>query len=90
MVLTAIDSDVIKTYVQLGLGIGILAKMAFNADRDSDLRAIDASHLFEESTTRIGIRRGAYLRKYLYDFIELFAPHLSRGMVEEAMMGYGG
>ena len=90
VVLTAIDSDVIKTYVQLGLGIGILAKMAFNADRDSGLRAIDASHLFEDSTTRIGIRRGAYLRKYLYDFIELFAPHLSRGLVEEAMMGHGG
>ena len=89
VVLTAIDSDVIKTYVQLGLGVGILAKMAFNAERDTGLRAIDASHLFEESTTRIGIRRGAYLRKYLYDFIELFAPHLSRGMVEAAMMGHG-
>jgi LysR family cys regulon transcriptional activator len=85
VVLTAIDSDVIKTYVELGLGVGILAKMAYDAERDNNLRAIDASHLFESSTTRIGIRRGVYLRGYVYDFIELFAPHLKRKMVEAAM-----
>lgn len=87
VVLTAIDSDVIKTYVQLGLGVGILASMAFEPERDTQLRAIDASHLFEPSTTRIGIRKGAFLRRYIYEFIEMFAPHLSRSVVDEAMAG---
>jgi LysR family cys regulon transcriptional activator len=82
VVLTAIDSDVIKTYVALGLGIGILAKMAFDPARDTDLGAIDAGHLFQSSTTRIGIARNAYLRAYVYDFIEMFAPQLSRKVVE--------
>jgi LysR family cys regulon transcriptional activator len=85
VVLTAIDSDVIKTYVALGLGIGILAKMAFDPERDSNLRALDASHLFESSTTRIGIPRNAYLRRYIYDFIEMFAPHLTRKTVDDAV-----
>ena len=85
VVLTAIDSDVIKTYVALGLGIGILAKMAFDPARDSNLRALDASHLFESSTTRIGIPRNAYLRRYIYDFIEMFAPHLTRKTVDDAL-----
>ena len=90
VVLTAQDSDVIKTYVELGLGVGILAKMAFDAKRDTMLRAIDASHLFESSTTRLGIKRGAYLRRYAYDFIELFAPHLARNTVERAVRGEEG
>jgi len=90
VVLTALDSDVIKTYVELGLGIGILAKMAFDAKRDASLRAIDASHLFESSTTRLGIKRNAYLRRYAYEFIELFAPHLPRATVERAVMGQEG
>lgn len=85
VVLTAIDSDVIKTYVELGLGIGVLAKMAFDPERDRNLRMLDASHLFEPSTTRIGIRRGAYLRGYVYTFIELFVPHLNRAAVSAAM-----
>ena len=85
VVLTAIDADVIKTYVELGLGIGILAQMAFEPSRDRHLRAIDASHLFEPSTTRIGISRNSYLRKYVYDFIEMFAPHLDRAIVAAAM-----
>lgn len=89
VVLTAIDSDVIKTYVELGLGVGVLAKMAFDPERDINLRAIDASHLFEPSTTRIGIRRGAFLRRYVYEFIEMFAPHLTRVAIEEAMQGRG-
>jgi len=88
VVLTAIDSDVIKTYVQLDLGIGILAEMAFESERDSNLRAINASHLFEPSTTLIGIRKGTYLRRYLYDFIELFVPELTRSVVEAAIMGH--
>lgn len=86
VVLTAIDADVIKTYVELGLGIGILAKMAFEPKRDKHLRSIDASHLFEPSTTRIGISRNSYLRGYVYDFIEIFSPHLDRATVTAAMM----
>lgn len=87
--LTAIDADVIKTYVELGLGIGVIASMAFDPKRDTNLRAIDVSHLFESSTTRIGLRRGTYLRRYVFDFIELFAPHLKRETVEAAMKGGG-
>ena len=85
--LTAIDSDVIKTYVELGMGIGILAGMAFDAERDVKLRALDASHLFESSTTRIGIAHNVYLRGYVYDFIEMFASHLTRKIVEAAVHG---
>ncbi|RMD78134.1 MAG: HTH-type transcriptional regulator CysB [Gammaproteobacteria bacterium] len=87
VVLTAIDSDVIKTYVELGLGVGILAKMAYDPERDRQLVALDAAHLFEPSTTRIGIRRGNYLRGFVYGFIELFAPHLNRQAVDAAMRG---
>ncbi len=90
VVLTALDADVIKTYVELGLGVGILAKMAFDPKRDRSLRAIDAGHLFESSTTRLGIKRGAYLRRYAYEFIELFAPHLPRAVVERAVVGEEG
>ena len=90
VVLTALDSDVIKTYVELGLGVGILAKMAFDPKRDRHLRAIDASHLFESSTTRLGIKRGAYLRRYAYEFIEMFAPQLPRSIVERAVKGEEG
>ena len=90
LVLTAIDADVIKTYVELGLGIGIVAKMAFDSERDRNLRALDANHLFESSTARIALRRGDYLRGYVYDFIELFAPHLTRKTVEKAMQGVAG
>jgi LysR family cys regulon transcriptional activator len=85
VVLTAIDADVIKTYVELGLGIGILAQMAFEPKRDKHLRSIDASHLFEPSTTRIGISRNSYLRGYVFDFIEIFAPHLNPDIVKAAM-----
>ncbi|GDX59466.1 MAG: HTH-type transcriptional regulator CysB [Nitrosomonadaceae bacterium] len=85
VVLTAIDADVIKTYVELGLGIGILAQMAFEPNRDKHLRSIDASHLFEPSTTRIGITRNSYLRGYVYDFIGMFAPHLDRTVITTAM-----
>jgi LysR family transcriptional regulator, cys regulon transcriptional activator len=90
VVLSAQDSDVIKTYVELGLGVGILAKMAFDAKRDVMLRAIDASHLFESSTTRLGIKRGSYLRRYAYDFIGMFAPHLPAATVERAVKGQEG
>jgi LysR family cys regulon transcriptional activator len=83
--LTAIDADVIKTYVELGLGVGILAKMAYIPDRDKHLSMMDARHLFKPSTTRIAIRQNEYLRGYTYDFIELFAPHLTRAVVAKAM-----
>ena len=85
VVLTAIDADVIKTYVALGLGIGIIATMAFDPVQDRNLRALDASHLFEPSTTRIGLRRNFYLRGYAYDFIAMFASQLDRVTVDAAM-----
>ncbi len=84
LVFTATDADVIKTYVRLGLGIGIVAHMAFDPEIDRDLVALEAKHLFSTSTTRIGFRRGTYLRTYMYDFLELFAPHLTRDVVTEA------
>ncbi len=83
--LTAIDADVIKTYVELGLGVGILAQMSFIPERDKHLHMIEAAHLFQPSTTRIAIRKNEYLRTYTYDFIVLFAPHLTRGVVASAM-----
>jgi LysR family cys regulon transcriptional activator len=84
VVFTAADADVIKTYVRLGLGIGIVAQMAYDAASDADLVALDASELFAPSITKIGCRRGTFLRGFMYEFIELFAPHLSRDLVEEA------
>jgi LysR family cys regulon transcriptional activator len=83
VVLTAVDADVIKTYVRLGLGVGIIASMAYDAKADADLVAIKADHLFEVSTTHIGFRQGMFLRAYMYDFIAQFAPHLSHDLVEE-------
>ncbi len=84
VVFTAADADVIKTYVRLGLGVGIVAKMACQ-DNDPDLVALDASHLFEPSVTKIGFRKGTFLRGFMYDFIELFAPHLTKAVVDEAV-----
>jgi len=84
VVFTAVDADVIKTYVRLGLGIGIIASMAYEPQADHELVAIDASHLFDSSVTSIGFRRGTFLRGYMYDFIELFAPHLTREIVQRA------
>lgn len=85
VVLTAMDADVIKTYVELGMGVGIVASIAFDDDRDRNLRSIDAGHLFEKNTTRLAIRRGAFLRAYVYAFIEAFAPPLTRQVVEQAL-----
>lgn len=86
IVFTATDADVIKTYVRLGLGVGVIASMAMDKELDKDLVAIDASHLFDASTTKIGFRKGAFLRTYMYDFIERFAPHLTKDVVEKANM----
>jgi LysR family cys regulon transcriptional activator len=85
VVFTAADADVIKTYVKLGIGVGIVASMAFDADIDKELVAIDASHLFASSTTKIGLRRGTILRGFMYEFIELFAPHLDKALVDKAL-----
>jgi len=85
IVLTAMDADVIKTYVELGLGVGIVAAIAFDEARDGSLRAIDARHLFEVNLTRLAIRRGAWLRSYVYAFIESFAPTLTRQVVADAL-----
>ena len=87
--LTALDADVIKTYVSLGLGLGIISALAFDPQRDIGLVAVDAAHLFESNTTRLALRRGTYLRRYDYDFISLFASHLSRKVVDMAMVGGG-
>ncbi len=86
VVFTAADADVIKTYVRLGLGVGIVARMAYDPVRDRDLVALDARHLFQPSITRIGFRKGNFLRGYMYDFIQMFAPHLSRELVREASL----
>jgi LysR family cys regulon transcriptional activator len=81
--ITARDADVIETYVRLGLGVGIVAHMAID-ENDPDLKAIDAGHLFAAHTTWIGFRRGTLLRKYMYEFAQLLAPHLDRRLIERA------
>lgn len=83
VVFTAADADVIKTYVRMGMGVGIVASMAHDPIKDDDLVALDASHLFEPSITKIGFRRGSFIRGYMFDFIQMFAPHLTRELVEE-------
>ncbi|MCJ8167798.1 HTH-type transcriptional regulator CysB [Atopomonas sediminilitoris] len=85
VVFTAADADVIKTYVRLGLGVGIVARMAVDEQIDKDLVVLDASGLFESSVTKIGFRKGTFLRGYMYDFIRLFAPHLTREQVDAAV-----
>ncbi|GKS98427.1 CysB family HTH-type transcriptional regulator [Acidovorax sp. SUPP3434] len=85
VVLTAMDADVIKTYVELGMGVGIVASIAVDPDRDRHLRMLDARHLFEVNLTRLGLRRGSWMRGYAYRFIESFVPTLTREAVEAAM-----
>ena len=85
VVLTAMDADVIKTYVELGMGVGIVASIAFDAERDRNLRARDAGHLFEVNVTRLAVRRGSYLRGYVYAFMEAFAAPLTREVVDRAL-----
>ncbi|KAA0012492.1 HTH-type transcriptional regulator CysB [Billgrantia pellis] len=86
VVLTAADADVIKTYVRLGLGVGIVAHMAYDPVLDNDLVALEAGHLFESSVTKIGIRRGTFMRGYMYDFVKGFADHLERDLVDAALL----
>ncbi|CAN1532228.1 LysR Transcriptional regulator [Methylophilaceae bacterium] len=85
VVLTAIDADVIKTYVTLGLGVGLLANMAYDAERDANLVRVDVSHLFPNSTTYLGVRKDAFLRAYMYGFIELIAPQFNQQAVNAAL-----
>ena len=87
IVIAAIDSDVIKTYVELGMGVGIIASMAYDRERDRGLAMIDAGHLFKPNTTRIAIRRDVYLRGFVYEFIARFAPHLTRKVIDQALAG---
>ena len=85
IVLAAMDADVIKTYVQLGMGVGIVAGVAYEAERDTQLRALDAGRLFGINLTKLAVRRGNYLRKYVYSFIESCAPTVTRSVVEKAL-----
>ena len=86
--LEAIDSDVIKTYVRLGLGVGIVAEMAIKDDgTNSDLIAIPAGHLFGVNVARVAFKRSAYLRNFVYTFAELLSSNLNRGVIEKAMSG---
>lgn len=90
IVLTAMDSDVIQQYVALGLGVGLVASMAIESGNENQraqgLRTISASHLFQSNVTRLAVRRGAYLRTYTYDFIQKFAPSLSREDIRAALV----
>ncbi len=79
------DADVIKTYVELGMGIGIVASIAVDNQRDTHLHVLDAGHLFETNTTRLAIKRGTWLRGYVYSFIETFAPTLTKEEVLRAL-----
>jgi len=87
ILLEAIDADVIKTYVELGLGVGIIAGMAFDPERDKGLQAISVGHLFGSNVSRVALKQGAYLRSYVYSFIELLTPTLSRKLIEQVLSG---
>lgn len=86
VVISALDADVIKAYVELGLGVGIVAAMAFDPARDHGLTLLEGAHLFECNTTRIAVRRGHYLRGFAYRFIELCLPALSEAVVRSSIL----
>jgi LysR family cys regulon transcriptional activator len=87
VLLEAIDADVIKTYVELGMGVGIIAGMAYDQERDKGLQAIPVGHLFGTNVSRVALKQGAYLRSYVYSFIELITPTLTRKLIEQVMSG---
>lgn len=87
ILLEAIDADVIKTYVELGMGIGLIAGMAFDAARDKNLQAIPVGNLFGMNTSHIALKQGAYLRSYVYSFIELLVPTLNRKLIDQVLQG---
>lgn len=90
IVLSAIDADVIKTYVELGLGIAILPSIAYEPSRDRRLKAIDASHLFEPTVTHVAIRRDGYLRDHMYDLIQMIAPNWGRAEIDHFVTNRAG
>jgi LysR family cys regulon transcriptional activator len=85
VVLAAADADVIKTYVRVGMGVGIVASMAYDPVADKDLIALDATHLFGLSVTKIGLRRDLFIREFMYEFIRLFAPRLTKEVIQQTM-----
>lgn len=85
VVFTAIDADVIKTYVNLGLGIGLIANMAYDETRDVPLKSLDCSHLFPDSTTYLGVRRDAFLRDYMLNFITMLSPQYDKRTVQHIL-----
>ncbi len=85
VVLTAADAEVIKAYVRNGLGVGITARMAYDKNIDQDLAVLDAGNLFDSSVTSLAIRKNAVLREYVYEFITLFAAHLTKDVVDQAI-----
>lgn len=85
VVLEAIDSDVLKTYVEVGLGVGLLAEMAVSPQKDAFLNTVPLGHLFGMNTTRVAIKRGSYLRAYVYTFLELLNEKITRKAVQEAL-----
>ena len=85
IVLSAIDADVIKTYVDVGLGIGIVASMAYNPERDGNLVRIELPGVFPANTTRLALRRGVYLRSYAYEFIHKLVPGLTEDKISEIL-----
>jgi LysR family transcriptional regulator, cys regulon transcriptional activator len=88
MAIEAIDSDVIKTYVRAGLGVGIVAEMAVNAELEKDLVVKPAGHLFGKNVARVAFKRSAYLRNFIYTFTELISERLTRDVVSKALAGY--
>jgi LysR family cys regulon transcriptional activator len=89
IVMTALDADVIKTYVELGVGVGIVASMSYDAKRDTGLRLLDASGLFARNTSRIAVRQGRYLRGYAYRFLELCSPDLTESVIRSSVAPRG-
>ncbi|NJM32935.1 MAG: CysB family HTH-type transcriptional regulator [Limnobacter sp.] len=87
VVLEAIDADVIKTYVELGLGVGIVAEMAFDPAKDTGLNSLEVDHLFGRNTSRVAVRQGVFMRSVMYEFIESFAPLLTRKLVDKVLSG---
>ena len=85
LALTATDADVVRTYVRAGFGVGIIADLAYEAAKDTDLVRLDAAHLFDRSTTKIGFRRGSFLRAFMYDLVQMFASHLTQEAVDAAL-----
>jgi LysR family cys regulon transcriptional activator len=84
VVFTARDADIIKTYVRMGLGVGVIASMAFECQDREDLRSIDAKGLFPQVTTWLGFPRDMVLRSYMVDFIHLLAPHYQKRDIRDA------